>query len=511
MDTNSSAQSTQVAYLYGRTSQVTVVAATFFALWMCWALRGSAVAGVLLEAAAAFVALQLARLWHMQYLTSRQFSALSGAYLVGNVLTGLAWGLGTAFVYTRGDAGLAALAAIGVGGMCGTAVAMYGGQGRALWAFTTPMMVPTISAQFIAIHPHGALFGLTMLIGWLSTLGTGRQVWQSIRNVVEGRRRFAELAAAMEAKNHEVQNLNRQLQLAAREQAVLLERAEVGIAMLVGENLVRVNSFMCQTLALPKDQLEGRSIRHLTDASDRRVVDRLLLAQSSGTEDKADLCFRRASGQLWFEVAVAGVGEDDVGVWVFNDVTERLAQHQRSRQEAEEDALTGLLNRRGYEQATTASTRATAGMALVAIDLDGFKPVNDEHGHAAGDRVLAEMGRRIAQTVRAGDIAARCGGDEFLIMLPGVASTQVVSAFCARLRSALLAPIALDGKHVIVGASIGAAIASSAAPLSELEKAADAAMYRAKRHNSSTPEVVEFSSSPAERSMAAASGLASMA
>jgi diguanylate cyclase (GGDEF)-like protein len=151
------------------------------------------------------------------------------------------------------------------------------------------------------------------------------------------------------------------------------------------------------------------------------------------------------------------------------------------RHQAQHDALTGLANRGLFrDELATALTRATG--AVLYIDLDGFKAVNDELGHAAGDLLLTIVGERLRRSLRPGDLAARLGGDEFGVLLRA-ASPVEAAATARRLRAALSEPFALDGRTVAAGASIGvAAIAlSSAVDVDQLLGEADAAMYEDKR------------------------------
>jgi diguanylate cyclase (GGDEF)-like protein len=153
------------------------------------------------------------------------------------------------------------------------------------------------------------------------------------------------------------------------------------------------------------------------------------------------------------------------------------------RHQADHDALTGLANRLLFREfAGEALARGTG--ALLYIDLDGFKVVNDELGHAAGDQLLVIVGERLRRGLRPGDVAARLGGDEFGVLLRDATPLEAGAA-ARRLREALSVPIALDGHSVATGASIGvAAVASAAATdVDQLLRAADVAMYDDKRRH----------------------------
>jgi diguanylate cyclase (GGDEF)-like protein len=160
--------------------------------------------------------------------------------------------------------------------------------------------------------------------------------------------------------------------------------------------------------------------------------------------------------------------------------------HEDVTEQATTDALTGLTNRRSFEEqvrATLAGMRASDGAGIIFIDLDGFKQVNDTHGHQAGDDVLVETSKRLSAAVRGGDIVARLGGDEFTILLRGVHSAADATLVADRVLALMREPIALaSGTEVSTTPSVGIALAlePGADPV-QLLKNADDAMYEAKR------------------------------
>ncbi|AXJ97057.1 sensor domain-containing diguanylate cyclase [Sphingomonas sp. FARSPH] len=154
-----------------------------------------------------------------------------------------------------------------------------------------------------------------------------------------------------------------------------------------------------------------------------------------------------------------------------------LAAERAARRLAETDALTGLLNRTGLDAALACMPQTAA--ALLFLDLDGFKAINDRYGHAAGDRVLAEVGARLC-AVAPGHAVARLGGDEFVIVLSGEGAAAT-AAVRAAARDRVTRPIALPEGDVRVGVSIGAAAGLLADGAQPLLADADAALYAAKR------------------------------
>ena len=173
--------------------------------------------------------------------------------------------------------------------------------------------------------------------------------------------------------------------------------------------------------------------------------------------------------------ALATVGEEAFSRLSLTDEMGRLARH---------DALTGLPNRMLFldrvEQAVIRARRHDATLAVLFLDLDGFKGVNDRFGHAEGDELLKTVAARLVGCVRAADSVARLGGDEFAVLLEGVEGTAELEELSRRLLVALRREIRVMGHEVVVGASIGVAVAGPEDDAAGLLRNADMAMYRAK-------------------------------
>lgn len=168
---------------------------------------------------------------------------------------------------------------------------------------------------------------------------------------------------------------------------------------------------------------------------------------------------------------------------------ERDAEHQRYMRLAKIDPLTGLENRRNFDAevgrriATAAAQDQAPHFTLCFIDLDGFKAVNDRHGHNIGDEVLRVVSDRLRAASRSVDVVGRYGGDEFMLMLDSVSDRATLDAMAQRLIESLRQPISTSAGMVNIGASIGfAQFPNDAAELEALKRAADLAMYEAKRN-----------------------------
>ncbi len=158
--------------------------------------------------------------------------------------------------------------------------------------------------------------------------------------------------------------------------------------------------------------------------------------------------------------------------------------NRRLRDMALQDPLTGLANRTALqhhlEQALARSQRNQQLLAVMLIDLDGFKPINDQYGHAFGDRVLGQVAERLRRALRESDLPARLGGDEFVLVCEAVVSAEMATHLASRVLEALGERIVLEGHEVQVGASIGIALSLGHDDATALIRRADAAMYRAK-------------------------------
>ena len=167
----------------------------------------------------------------------------------------------------------------------------------------------------------------------------------------------------------------------------------------------------------------------------------------------------------------------------------------RAEHQANHDVLTGLANRayfnRRLEEALSGSSRDSFSVALLALDLDRFKQVNDTLGHEAGDQLLREVGERLTPLVDEEDTVARLGGDEFAIIQRGVKAPDEVSALSGNIIAALGAPFVLAGRVAQIGVSIGAVITPANQAARDLASKADIALYEAKNSGRNTFKIFD--------------------
>ncbi|MNV07928.1 putative diguanylate cyclase YegE [compost metagenome] len=171
-------------------------------------------------------------------------------------------------------------------------------------------------------------------------------------------------------------------------------------------------------------------------------------------------------------------------MWVIRDVTQQRARQREARHLAEVDPLTELSNRRGFEahlqQAITRVARTGQSASLMFIDLDNFKPINDSHGHLAGDAMLWAVANVLRHGVRDSDIVARLGGDEFAVILAGCSLKRARRIATDLLELVRGLTIPWDLQRLSVGASIGIAAIGGSMSVDSAVSAADAQCYRAK-------------------------------
>ena len=223
-----------------------------------------------------------------------------------------------------------------------------------------------------------------------------------------------------------------------------------------------------------------------------RVVD------EGGTLDHVELrVLHRDGAHRWVDVSATNLlDEPGIEALVFNfrDVTERKALEEQLAHQAFHDSLTGLANRAllldRVEHALDRA-RSTSRVALLFLDLDDFKTVNDGLGHDAGDQILRATAKRILDVVRPGDTAARLGGDEFAVVLEQLADPAIAYEVGSRLLEAVCTPLDVNGTLLAVNASLGIVVSDGNDDAAALLRNADLAMYRAKGQGKGRFEIYE--------------------
>jgi diguanylate cyclase (GGDEF)-like protein/PAS domain S-box-containing protein len=242
----------------------------------------------------------------------------------------------------------------------------------------------------------------------------------------------------------------------------------------------------------------GKQVADLVDPSQRHLVETALRGVRSSEDDTegVELRLRHADGHwLWFEVISTDLLDDPaVSGLVVNarDVTDRKQYEAQLLHEALHDPLTGLPNRAlledRLEQALNRAQRLGAHVAVMFLDIDHFKLVNDSSGHAIGDLLLVETARRLEAATRASDSVVRFGGDEFVVLCEDT-TVEEARALAQRIRARLSQPVAIDGQSFFLDVSVGIAQARPTDDAGSLLQAADTAMYVAKEQGRGRVEV----------------------
>ncbi|ALY71656.1 TPA: diguanylate cyclase [Pseudomonas aeruginosa] len=278
----------------------------------------------------------------------------------------------------------------------------------------------------------------------------------------------------------------------ARDRAILQSMRDGYFEMDVDGVILTVNPALCQLLGQTRETLIGHPYYELLGEDDlARARQPFQRAMQSGAGKTFAIPLQRADGSLgYFEATVSLIhdlqGELRGYRGIVRDVSDQIAYQQQLLEMAYRDPLTGLGNRKAFdEQLGQALLRAGSGgseLALLYLDLDRFKEVNDRFGHDIGDALLRTVAERVRSTLRQPDKAYRLGGDEFAVLLEDSQENNP-QRLAERLLAALVQPIALNGERIdFVTPSIGIALYPRHAGDAEgLVRAADSAMYQAKR------------------------------
>lgn len=275
---------------------------------------------------------------------------------------------------------------------------------------------------------------------------------------------------------------------AERQIASLLEAAGDAVFRLTTGAEILYASRRAAVLLGQADGVLG-SLTQLVHEEDRAAVGQAIeRAVESGIPCKASVRMPTAGETRWIElqftVYTAGEGEAEL-LAVGRDISTQQATEERLRHMATHDGLTGLPNRSllsdRIRMAIAHARRVGRGFTILALDLDGFKKVNDALGHPMGDALLRVAAARLAETLRDVDTLARVGGDEFVAVLPGASTESEIQLIARRMISTVQQPFEIDGHTLYVGTSIGAAVFPRHGDSEvKLLAHADTAMYRAK-------------------------------
>lgn len=376
---------------------------------------------------------------------------------------------------------------------------------------TTRMVVAGIEANYLVVQATATAWGLLVMgygllifVGWSSWRQLDSTVGARIHAITDQVRRGTadESIETLKLDSTELRELADVVSNYIKETLEAQKSSDERFRRLV--ELAPDGVFMCSKTSI---KVANPAALKLTGAKTRYDVvgvpiEQFLEFEGKPVEESGATRlgrWKRVDGtMLHVEVATITDAREGTTQYIVRDVTDRHQREKALAHRAEHDSLTGLVNRARFEsrlhellEPGSSSQRLgqSRQIAVLFIDLDGFKPVNDTYGHAAGDAVLVAVADRLRDSTRGSDLIARLGGDEFAVLLE-VRDHDEVTTVSDRILSSLKRPIPHDGQQLHIGASIGIAdthigadIASKTA--AELLHAADLAMYSAKQSGGS--------------------------
>ncbi|WP_396222747.1 putative bifunctional diguanylate cyclase/phosphodiesterase [Gemmatimonas sp.] len=297
-------------------------------------------------------------------------------------------------------------------------------------------------------------------------------------------------AAAMSELSRELQQRYERLQQSEARFRAFFEYAGLAIHVLSLEGLIiDANPASRDLLGYEPHELVGRSATSLSPEEDVEATRELGRELREGVRDTVTVerrFFHKDGHLVWGQLTVSVVhhGGERRMIGMIQDITERKRMEGQLLRQAFQDELTGLANRVLFRDrlrhALDRRDRHACRVAVILLDIDGFKRVNDSLGHAVGDELLQIVGRRIASTVRTGETVARLGGDEFAVVIEEIGDRDDPQVLADRLLMLLRMPMRVGGREVVVGVSIGIAIAEATDDEDTVLRNADTAMYAAK-------------------------------
>jgi|GEM_PF-260916 len=338
-----------------------------------------------------------------------------------------------------------------------------------------------------------AVAGQPQVFEWQARKKDGSLFWAEIslkRAIIGGNDRLLALVRDVSERRQ----AQEQIQLLAK----VFENTIEGITVTDTRGTIQmVNPGFSHITGYAAEEVVGRNPRMLK--SDRHDAEFYAAMWSDIVEKghwSGEIWNRRKSGEAYPEWLTINVIKDAQGepshyVALFHDITEIKRSEEKIKHQAYHDALTGLPNRQLFndrlEVALARATRNRESLAILFLDLDHFKTINDSLGHAVGDLLLQEVAQRLQASVRQEDTVSRLGGDEFIIILPELAGADQAAAAAGRVIEALEKPFHLRGHDLYVTCSIGITLhPNDGADLETLVKNADMAMYRAKEQGRNT-------------------------
>ena len=302
---------------------------------------------------------------------------------------------------------------------------------------------------------------------------------------------FNRFAARTQSLFDEVNDAKDALEESEKRTRAILENALVGIAHIKDQHIISVNQKFESLFGYSRESLTGMHIKTLypSDEDYQSINSTTGELLANGETYHGEWQLKNNKGNLfWCDVSAKSISEEkpeEGTIWLFEDITKRKNSEDELRRLANYDTLTNLPNRALFQdrlaQAMERASRKQQSMALIYIDLDRFKKINDSFGHSQGDELLKTVAERLCQCVRGSDTVCRLGGDEFTIILPELQNISDAGKVSEKIVTTLNEPFSLESQQVTISPSIGISIfPDDAKNFETILKNADAAMYHAK-------------------------------
>ncbi len=416
-------------------------------------------------------------------------------FVIGTLLAGLTWGSAGVLLFpAAGDEAHQIYVVFALAGMAAGAVTSLSALRMAAIAFLVPTLTPLALRLFTAGTESGPLMGAMVLLFMVMVLAHARRFQRTLTDLVHTRRAHRYAASAIRERDEQ--------------NSLILASAAEGIFGVDTDGITTfVNPAAARMLGYTIEELVGQpihaAIHHSYPDGKRYPVESCPMAQALRQalpqQVSNEVLWRKDGQPLPVDYTSTPILQDGVvrgAVITFNDITEQQMAEARIEYQAFYDLLTDLPNRRLFmdrlEQDLAHARRRGHYGALLFLDLDRFKTINDSLGHHIGDSLLQEVAQRLRAVLRQEDTAARLGGDEFVVLLSELSddaehAANTAQAVAERLLTALMRPYGIDHHDLHSSASIGIALYPMAdESVDDLLRQADIAMYRAKESGRNT-------------------------
>ncbi|OGP94999.1 MAG: hypothetical protein A2157_03105 [Deltaproteobacteria bacterium RBG_16_47_11] len=356
------------------------------------------------------------------------------------------------------------------------------------------IMATWLIGNFIIRHPLNRLLGATQQLaqGDLSVRTGSSYASDEIGQLSVA---FDQMAGSLQWREEELKRTEEALRESEEHYRRIIETAEVGIWMLDSEKMtIFTNRKIVQMLGYTPEEMKGKSFLEFTDVEGRSLIESKMQSRLLSLNGQYDFNFRRKDGtDLWTIMSISSLfdktGERNGALIMITDITERKKAEEQLKYISLRDPLTGLYNRAYFEEGMRRlESYRFARVGIIMCDVDGLKLINDILGHSAGDSILMAAADIIKECFRAGDVAARVGGDEFAVLLLNT-ERDVIETACHRMRHAI-AEYNSSHLELPLSLSIGFAVsAGKSIPMNGLYKEADYNMYKEKQYRSQSARI----------------------